>query len=213
MTTQPPLVARILLIDDHPAVRQGLRILLATRNHHISAEVESCIGALAVLENEEADVALLDLTLQDGSGLELLPELEARGVSVVIYSMHEDPDTINRAFRLGALGYVTKREEPEALFEAIDTVMRGKRYMSPCATQSREETQGEGQQIEDAFSDREREIFILMGKGASNAELAETFDISPRTVETYFSRMVKKLEFKNLRELRKFAISSALKGA
>lgn len=210
MTPQQSLIARILLVDDHPAVRQGLRILLATRNHHVDAEAESSTEALAVLDNKEVDVALLDLTLQDCSGLDLLPELEAHGVSAVIYTMHEDPDIISRAFRLGALGYVTKREEPETLFEAIDTVMRGKRYMSPCATQSYKEQQDEGVPPEDVFSDREREIFILMGKGVTNAELAETFEISPRTVETYFSRMVKKLEFKNLRELRKYAISSAL---
>jgi DNA-binding NarL/FixJ family response regulator len=208
MTTQKN-TARVMLIDDHPAVRQGMRMLLDTCNYQIVAEAGSCSEALDLLEKTKCDVALLDLSLHERSGLDLLPELEKRGIAALIYTMHEDPSIIDRAFRAGALGYVTKREEPEILLGAIDTIMQGKRYISPYSAKALNEKNSENQNLEDALSDRERQIFDQVGKGIGNAEIAEELNISPRTVETHLTRMVSKLEFKNRRELRKYAICLA----
>lgn len=199
--------ARIILIDDHPAVRQGLSILLASRQHQVVGEAEGIADALALVNEKECDIALLDLTLKDGSGLELLSELKAHKISVLVYTMHDDPRTISRAFSQGALGYVTKQEDPDILFKAIDTLMSGKRFMSPYLANILQQTSPKDQFPEDSLSDRERQLFNLMEKGIGNTEIAERMHISPRTVETYFTRITKKLEFKSRRELRKYAAS------
>ncbi|SDK36633.1 two component transcriptional regulator, LuxR family [Maridesulfovibrio ferrireducens] len=200
-------VARVLLIDDHPAVLQGLRILLETHSHKVVAEAGSYSETVKSLDVEDYDVALLDLTLQNRSGLELLPELEKRGIAALVYSMHEEPSIIDRAFREGALGYVTKREDPFILLEAIDTILLGKRFLSEYSAKILQEKSIGDQSLEELLSDRERQIFDLMGKGLGNAEIAEKLKISPRTVDTYFTRMVSKLDFENRRDLRKHAIS------
>jgi len=199
---------KILLLDDHPAVRKGLSILLATR-HQVCAEAKDKAEALKLLDDQAFDIALLDLTLQDGSGLELLPELEARGISALIYSMHEDSAIIERAFRCGALGYVSKQEDADILFAAIETLAAGKRYVSPCAAKCMKEDDGGKRFPEDLLSDREKQIFLLMGKGCGNTEIADRLGLSRRTVETYCTRMVNKLDFEGRSELRKYAISKA----
>lgn len=198
---------RILVIDDHPAIRKGLALLLATRGHRVQAEAGSLAEALDVLDDQQFDIALLDLTLQDGNGQDLLPELEARDISSIVYTMHEEADIIERSLHLGALGYVSKQEDEDILFVAIETVAGGKRYLSPCAAQCLEKNQaGEGR-LEDVLSDRERQIFLLIGKGFGNTEIAEKLGLSRRTVETYCSRMVRKLDFEGRSDLRKYAIS------
>jgi len=197
----------LLLIDDHPAIRKGLSILLGTRQHKVGAEAKSRAEALAILDHQNFDIALLDLTLQDGSGLDLLPELEARDISTLVYTMHEAPEIIERAFRSGALGYVSKQEEAEVLFAAIETVAAGKRYLSPGAVQSLEQGGVAAQEPLSVLSDREREVFLMVGKGLGNTEIADKLGLSRRTVETHCNRMLRKLNFQSRSELRQYAIS------
>ncbi|WP_319583532.1 response regulator transcription factor [uncultured Pseudodesulfovibrio sp.] len=196
-----------ILIDDHPAIRKGLGILLGTRGHSVLYEAAGKAEAQAILKVREFDVALLDLTLQDGSGLDLLPDLEGLNIAALVYSMHEDAELLHRAFRCGALGYVSKQEDADVLFEAIDSIVAGKRYISPRVAQCLEEDRGE-ERLEDSLSDREMEIFTLMGKGFGNTEIADQLGLSRRTVETYCNRMVRKFDFDGRKELRKFAISA-----
>ena len=196
-----------ILIDDHPAIRKGLGILLGTRGHSVLFEASSKAEARAILKEHEFDVALLDLTLQDGSGLDLLPDLEALNIAALVYSMHEDAELLDRVFRCGALGYVSKQEDADVLFEAIDFIVAGKRYLSPRIVQCLEENRGE-ERLEDSLSDREMEIFTLMGRGFGNTEIADQLGLSRRTVETYCNRMVRKFDFDGRKELRKFAISA-----
>ena len=197
----------ILLIDDHPAIRKGLSILLGTRHHKVGAEAKGRTEALAILDQHNYDIALLDITLQDGSGLDLLPELETRGISTLVYTMHETPEIIDRALRRGALGYVSKQEEADILFAAIETVAAGKRYLSPCAVQCLEENRTKDNGPTDVLSDREKQVFLMMGKGLGITEIADKLGRSRRTVETHCNRMVKKLDLLNRGELRKYAIS------
>lgn len=197
-----------ILIDDHPAVLKGLGILLATRQHKVCAEANSVAEARSKLNESDYDIALLDLTLQDGSGLALLPDLESLDVAALVYTMHEEADLISRAFGSGALGYVSKQEDTHILFEAIEKVAAGKRYVSPCAAQCLEEGEREPR-IEESLSDRENQIFVLMGQGFGNTEIAEKLGLSRRTVETYCNRMVRKFDFEGRKELRKLAISAS----
>jgi DNA-binding NarL/FixJ family response regulator len=126
---------RILLVDDHPAIRQGVGLLLALGKHVICGAVPDVAEARRGLDQGNVDLVLLDLSLGTGSGLDLLAEVTARGLPAVVYSMHEVPETIERAFQAGAQGYVTKREDPEVLLEAVATVMAGRRFVSLQAVQ------------------------------------------------------------------------------
>jgi DNA-binding NarL/FixJ family response regulator len=199
---------RVLLIDDHPSVRQGLRFLLEAQGHQITAEAGNYTQTMELLDEGCFDIALLDLSLSSRSGLELIPSLEDAGIAVLIYSMHENKDIIERAFKAGALGFVTKREEPDTLFAAINTIARGQRFMSPYCTIAIEQEGSQNLQIIQVLSDRERQIFEFVGTGIGNTEIATQLEISPRTVDTYLSRIAHKLELENRRELRKFAIET-----
>ncbi|MUM78573.1 response regulator [Pseudodesulfovibrio sp. F-1] len=203
-----PANLRFLLIDDHPAVRQGLNLLLEANGYTPGVEAGTRVDAKACLEQAAFDLALLDLSLADGSGLDLLVDLAEHGVRTLVYSMHEDPGTIDRALRCGANGYVTKREPIGVLLEGIEGILRGECFVSAHAKSSLEETAG-SPATDPLFllSDQERVIFSAMARGESNTEIAESLGISPRTVETYLTRMVNKLGLSNVRSLRKFAIS------
>lgn len=201
--------ARILLVDDHPAVRQGVTLLLASGKHVVCGEVQDLAEARCCLDDRDIDLVLLDLSLGGGTGLDLLPDLAERGIAALIYSMHEDPETIERAFQAGAQGYVTKREEPEVLLAAVATIMAGQRYMSPQVAQRlarqtlHPAVDGSGKEL----SERERQILGRMGRGEANAEIAAALAISTRTVETYCARMIEKLGFSGIKALRKHAIT------
>jgi DNA-binding NarL/FixJ family response regulator len=209
MTAGNSAAARVLLVDDHPAVRQGVALLLAAGRHTVRGEAHNRLEALARLDTDAFDVALLDLSLGDESGLELIADLEDRGIPTLIYSMHEDPETIARAFRRGALGYVTKRENPVVLLEAVAAVMAGRRYVSPQAAQSLASQALIPNQSdpEEGLSDRERQILVLMGRGETTVDIATVLAISVRTVETYYTRIIEKLQLSGMKGLRKHAIS------
>ena len=208
MAPSDPSSVHILLIDDHPTIRQGLNMLLESNGYHPGTEARTHAEAMAAMKATPFDLALLDLSLEDCSGLDLLTTLNDHGIPTLIYSMHEDSETIDRALRCGAKGYVTKREEPAVLQEGVATLLRGDRFVSPRAEQSLAEINRKAPTSPlSLLSDRERAIFSAVGRGAANTDIADHLSISPRTVETHLSRMVKKLELENVRALRKFAIS------
>jgi DNA-binding NarL/FixJ family response regulator len=198
----------MLIIDDHFTIRQGLNLLLESNGYITGTEASTHAEAVAALKAGSFDLALLDLSLEDGSGLDLLADLADHGVPALVYSMHEDPVTIDRALRCGANGYVSKRDEPDVLLEGVATLLCGDRFLSPRAEQSLSEiTEETATDPLLLLSDRERAIFSAVGRGTANTDIADYLSISPRTVETYLSRMVKKLGVKNVPALRKFAIS------
>lgn len=127
---------RIFMIDDHPAVRQGLKLLLEQENYVVCGEAAGSAETLARIDASCADLALLDISLGEENGLECISELRKRGIAVLIYSMHEDADTIDKAFAASANGYVSKREQPEVLLAAMADVLAGNRHISPRAAQS-----------------------------------------------------------------------------
>lgn len=195
----------ILLVDDHPAVRQGLAALLAARGFPTLLQASTLREATAALEATRIDLAVLDLSLEQGSGLDLMPELTIHGARVVIYSMFEDARTIKRAFEFGALGYVTKRDEPADLIEVIQRVAGGEAHLSTRAARAMDTAAAPTAGKE--LSEREREVLTLMGHGESNIGIAAALGISVRTVETYYARISEKLDLPpSVRELRKRAI-------
>lgn len=212
MTDHAGQGARIILIDDHPAVRQGLALLLAQDCHIICAETACRAETLEILDTCKANIALVDLSLGDESGLDLIADMVARNIPVLIYSMHEDSGTIEQAFRMGACGYVTKREVSAVLLEAVRDVLAGRRHISPRSAQSLACTvlPPQDERHVQPLSDRERQIMAMLGQGDSNAEIASALTISARTVESYFSRIIEKMNFSGMKELRKHAIRKPL---
>lgn len=206
MNTEKTDGARVFLIDDHPAMRNGLSLLLKQAGHVVCGEAENKAETLARIEAARADVALVDLSLGEGSGLDLIEDLRASNVAAIIYSMHDDRKTIERSFERGASGYVTKREVAEVLLAALDEVRAGGRYASPGAMKSlagrfiHPDEEGES-----SLSQREEQIVAKLARAETSAEIAKSLHISTHTVKTYYTRIITKLGLEGMKELRKFA--------
>ncbi len=199
--------ANILIVDDHPAVREGLALLLAKGQHLICGEAACRAELLTLLNSSHPDIALVDLSLDEESGLDCIQDLLSNECPVLIYSMHGNASIVKRALSRGAHGFVTKRETSVVLLEAIQTVLGGEMYLSPCVAESLE---AEGDTVDTPveppqFSEREREILTLLARGETNADIAAKFDVSVRTVETYYSRIQIKLNLTGMKALRKYA--------
>jgi DNA-binding NarL/FixJ family response regulator len=199
----PDRPIRVLLVDDHPAVRQGLALLLATESIAVIAEAGSAADARARLCEVSPDLAVLDLSLDGEDGLSLLAGLHRAGIPAVIYSMHTDPRRIGAALAAGAGGYVTKREHHDVLVRAIREVAAGRRFLSPIAAATDSPAD-----LPD-LSAQEREVFRRLGEGERAAEIAAALSISVYTVESYFTRLQCKLGLDGMHHLRRRAIQYA----
>ena len=204
--------ATILLIDDHPAVRMGLGMLLVRGGCRIVGEAGCRSEALSALAGlaEMPQLAVLDLSLGEESGFDLIADLKQRTIPVLIYSMHEDARTVSEAFSRGAAGYLCKRDASNELVGAVSAVLSGERYVSPLIAESTNASGGlqppASEVVLDPLSDREREIIALMGRGHSQAEIARALLISVRTVETHCERAINKLGLGGMKDLRRHAI-------
>ena len=202
---------RVLIVDDHPAVRFGLKLVLEQGGAVIAGEADNRETALALVEATRPDLVLVDLSLGDQDGLELLAELGRRqpGLPLLVYSMHEDAEHIQRALGAGARGYFAKRESAAQLGEGLRSVLAGAVYLSPRIAQALAEAQASASR---QLSQKEQEIFDLLGEGLSGPAIAARLDLSPRTVESYFARMLAKLGLGGTRELRQQAIARRSRG-
>lgn len=208
MTTPSLEGIRIFLVDDHPAVREGLQILLSRYGITVCGEAGDCSGAVAGIAAQRPDLALVDLSLCNESGLELLKLLRPSGLKMLVYTMHDDARQIRAALSAGASGYVTKRELTETLREAIAAVLAGTSYLSPVAAAAfqvglSDDTADKIQKL----SPREFDIFRRIGNGDSATDISAALQISISTIETNFARIIAKLELSGTKELRRLAIS------
>ncbi len=199
---------RILLVDDHPAVRHGLALLLASEGMEVCGEAGGRASAMARIDDDEPDVAIVDLSLDGEDGLTLVDDLRQRHVPVLIYSMHNDPRHVGPAFAAGALGYVTKRELDSVLVRAIREVAAGRRFVSADAAVALAESIKPTPPAEDfdKLSPQEREVYELLGRGESTSDIAARLHLSTRTVESYFARIQIKFCLNGMYELRHHAI-------
>jgi len=200
---------RVFLVDDHPAVREGLSLLLAHKGLVICGEASCKDEALPLLATAEPDIVLVDLTLGDESGITLIETLRKDDCAIkcLVYSMHDDSERIQAALAAGANGYVTKREVAATLLTAIADILAGGCYLSPIVeTALQQAAPDENRLVLERLSERERELFRKMGEGFSTADLARYFDISPKTVETYYTRIMEKLDLVGAKEIRQKAI-------
>ncbi|HSJ05114.1 MAG TPA: response regulator transcription factor [Longimicrobiales bacterium] len=208
--------AGVLLVDDHPAVREGLALLLAQDGIAVLAEAGGRSELEAALARGSPRIALLDLSLGAESGMDLIDVLVDRGIPVLIYSMHEDGAIIRRTLAAGARGYVTKRELHRVLIEAIREVDAGREYLGPRAAHALAahlrgigdgDDAGERSRLRD-LSSRERQVYRMLGEGATTSEIAAAMQVSTRTVESYCARLMEKLGLNGMRRLRRDAIHS-----
>jgi DNA-binding NarL/FixJ family response regulator len=201
--------ARVLLVDDHPVVRSGLAGLLQDEGFDVVGIASTEGEALELLARAPTDLAVVDLTLEHGSGFDVLATLQKRfpATSTVVYSVHEDGNQVRRALEAGAKGYVTKREDPEVLVQCLRRVRSGERFLSPRAARGMADAlaKGPSSNPEQVLSPQELQVYGLTGRGLSAQGIAEQMDISVRTVETYYGRILTKLNLPGRRELRQHA--------
>ncbi|MBK8528162.1 MAG: response regulator transcription factor [Rubrivivax sp.] len=202
-------MTRLYLLDDHTIVREGLRAVLEAQGMLVVGESDSVIAALADIERLVPDVVLLDLGLRDRSGLDLLSQLAGKGLPtrVLVLTVSERPWHVAEASRLGASGYVLKGASAEELLRAIDDVMQGRTHFSGAVAASASEAgSGQGSDPMAALSKRERQIMRMVVAGMSSAAIGLELHLSPKTVDTYRSRLMAKLGVHDLANLVRVAV-------
>lgn len=200
---------RVLIVDDHPVVRDGLSALLATEpDLKVCGEAEDVAGALALLKTSQPDVAIVDVSLKSGNGIDLVKRIRAHDetVRVVVWSMYPEELYAERALRAGAQGYVHKGRSTREILTALRVVLEGKVYLSgDQADRLLRRLVGGSKDSErtpvECLSDRELEAFELMGQGRTTEQIAEAMHVSPKTVETFRARIKEKLDLDNITEL------------
>jgi DNA-binding NarL/FixJ family response regulator len=199
---------RLLVVDDHPAVREGLALLLSPEGIQVCATAGGRIEALGQMRERPADVAIVDLCLDGEDGVALVVDLKDRGIPALVYSMYDDPQHVQRAFTAGAAGYVTKSEFRGVLVEAIREVAAGHRFVSPKAAVALAGplTTSPADDSLARLSVKEREVYRLAGQGEGTYEIARAMKISTHTVESYYARIQLKLGVQGMYELRRHAI-------
>lgn len=206
--------ARIYLVDDHAMVRQGLRALLGQAGHEVVGDSGDLTVALAELQQLTPDIVLVDLSLGERSGMELLEELQRRQLPVrpLVLTMSAQPRHVGMALKLGACGYVLKGSPSEELLQAIDALRAGRRHLGQGVAElaARALAQGDGQDPFSSLSVRERQVVTLVVNGHSSNEIATALHLSPKTVDSYRSRLMAKLGVPDVTALVKLALRHGL---
>ena len=206
---------RLLIIDDHEVVRDGVKRILSQQfeDRVVFSEASTPHEALHLAGSQPFDAVLLDLSLGDRSGLELLKDLKALKprLPVLVFTMHADERYARRAFRSGAEGYITKDVDRVELSSAITKIIRGGRYVSAeLAEKLVFDNPDEERPAHEILSDREFEVLSMIASGKTVGEIAETLCLSAKTVSTYRTRILDKMKMKNSAELTHYAIRNKL---
>ena len=205
---------RIFLVDDHPLVREGLTNLINRQDDLIvCGEAEDSSEAIGGIARSRPDVAVIDISLKNESGLELVKNLGSQFplVALIVLSMHDEALYAERALRAGARGYVMKRETTKSVLTAIRRVLEGSVYLSERVVNgmarklSLSDKAAVGSPV-DRLSDRELEIFRLLGQGRTTSQIAEDLHLSLKTVQAYCARAKEKFGVSSLAELLRAAI-------
>ena len=204
---------RILIVDDHPMVRRGMRELLQSE-HLISGigEAETPEAALEEIRQHHWDVVLLDLQMSGHDGLDLLTKMrtERPEMPILVVSAHPEDQYAVRVLRAGASGYVTKEAASDVLIHAIKRVAAGGRYISETVAEHlAREPRDTGTPLQ-TLSDREYQVLTLIGEGKTVTEIAERLSLSVKTVSTYRTRLLQKLGVRNTAELIRYAVDHHL---
>ena len=207
--------ARILLVDDHPMVRERLREVIEREpDLMVCGEAEDRHEALAAIQNTKPDLVTIDLTLKSSHGLELVKDIRQRypGLFMLVVSMHDESLHAERAIRAGAHGYITKQEATRKILLAIRRVLGGELYLNEkiarqiLAKRINHQSHDLSASPLDCLADQELRVFELTGQGLSIRQIASALHLNVKTVETYRARTKQKLRLKDAAELLQFAI-------
>ena len=206
--------SRILIVDDHPVVRRGLRMLIDDEpDLFVCGEAGDADEAIRVLDAKKPELVIVDLSLKESSGLELIKRIKSRNAAVkmLVSSMFDESLYAERVLNAGALGYVSKQEAMEKVIEAIRCVLSGRVYLSAAMSDrmlhrlARDHQATERSPVE-TLSDRELEVFEMIGRGRTTAEIAGQLHLSVKTVETHREKVKAKLGLKTAAELYQHAV-------
>jgi len=209
-----PFKHKIFLVDDHPLVREWLANLIHQQpDLLVCGEAETAPDALQSIGTEKPAVAIVDISLKNSSGIELIKQLGEihPQVLVLVLSMHEEAHYAERALRAGARGYIMKRETSTKVIEAIRRVLAGKTYVSEAVAENMTTRLVKGRgavsgSAVELLSDRELEVFEMLGQGLGTRQIAETLRVSIKTIQAYCARVKDKLHVSNATELLREAI-------
>jgi DNA-binding NarL/FixJ family response regulator len=206
---------RIVIADDHAVVRQGLKqILEESREMKVVAEHANGADALRWIRANDCDVALLDIAMPGMNGIDVLKQLheEKPKLPILILSIYSEDQYAVRLIKAGAAGYLTKESAPEVVMEAVRRAVSGKKYISPAVSEMLANEFGapEGKLPHETLSDREYQIFLLLASAKTVSEIADTLGLSVKTVSTYRSRTLEKMQLRNNAELMRYAVEKHL---
>lgn len=217
-TTASPSISKILIVDDHPAVREGLALKISEQpDLTVTQEASSIASALQAIKSERPDVAIVDITLKDGNGIELIKAIHAYddSIRILVCSMHDESFYAERAIRAGAMGYITKEHATSQIIDAVRRILSNKLYLSERLSEalmqrSLGKSRGADVATVKMLSDRELEVFELLGQAMETSQIAERLTLSPKTVETYRARIKEKLGVQTIAELIRRAVEWSL---
>jgi DNA-binding NarL/FixJ family response regulator len=212
---------RILIVDDHPIVREGLSSLLAKEpDFEICGEADDIPSAIRLIDQTRPHVVTIDISLQSGSGIDLIRRITKshRSIRMVACSLYDETLYAERALHAGALGYVNKHEATQKIVEAVRHVLDDKVYLSDRMSErlTHRLIGGRGKVERPAvetLSDRELEVFAMIGKGLTSQEIARKLHLGVKTVDTYRSRIKQKLKLTNMAQLARDAAQWVLEGS
>ncbi len=205
---------RVLVADDHAIVRQGLKLILSEEFDALTLG-EACNGRelLQLVERDAWDIVVLDITLSDRNGLDILKDLKLHrpDLPVLILSMHSEDQFAVRSLKAGASGYMTKENAPEELVKAIKKVLGGGRYVSATLAEKLAfELDAQARPLHETLSDRKYQVLRMIASGRTVTEIADELVLSVKTISTYRARVLEKLRMKTNAELTHYAIKNGL---
>ncbi len=212
--------AKILIVDDHSMVREGLRLRIsAFPDLEVCGEAVSEDEAMLLVKQTSPHLVIVDISLKGGHGIELIKRIKSSfpSIKMLVSSGFQESLYAERALRAGALGYLNKQDSGEKVIEAIRTVLRGERYVSPVITQRLVSqalgTKSESKDPIDLLTDRELEIFRMIGKGQTSSAIANDLLLSIHTIDTHRENIKRKLGLKNASELSRQAVQFVLENS
>ena len=205
---------RILITDDHPVVRQGIKqILDDLEEEKIIEEAGNARELFIKLNKNDFDIILLDISMPDRSGFDVLEEIKKTkpDIPVLILTMYPQEQYAIRAFKLGASGFLMKITAADELLIAVKKILNGAKYITPSLAESLAQSFEETDELKHTkLSEREHTVFIKIARGKSIREIAEDLLLSEKTISTYRSRVLNKLEFKTTAELIRYALKEGM---
>lgn len=211
-------VRRIVVVDDHPMLRRGLSELINDEPHlTVCGEADDLPSTLEQIKATEPDLLIIDIALKDANGIELVKQIKAQypELRMLVCSMHDEMLFAERSLRAGAGGYICKERAPDDVVTAIRTVLKGKIYLSErMSDHLLHRVQGGGTELSqsplDRLTDRELEVFELIGQGLSTSDIADKLSLSPKTIDAHRQKIKRRLDLATTSELTQYAVKWVL---